>query len=352
MKRPFLTFLFVCALSAAAARGTSDGQPSDASLAGRVDSLEHRADRSRLAALMPRVSGFLQVGYQYTDTSSDFIVKRARLSLSGSPVPKFDYRVQFEFCKPRLVDAWLRYRPFRQLGFRAGQFKIPFSIENTEYGLFRFEFIDYPLVLRRLMSFDDVCGLAASGRDIGVSCSGSFFPRDGYDLLRYDLAVFNGEGINTRDRNKSKDLVARLMLRPVDGLLLSGSWYRGEFGPAHCFRERYGVGVCYDRGPVVVRGEWIGGTTGTSGGRFSSDGWYAMAGWRAPRNVSFTVRVDSFAADSSRRSETRQNNYTAGLLWSPVRFLRCQLNYTYEDYGRSAALSARNVATLLFTGIF
>ncbi|MDE7077118.1 MAG: OprO/OprP family phosphate-selective porin, partial [Alistipes sp.] len=89
-----------------------------------------------------------------------------------------------------------------------------------------------------------------------------------------------------------------------------------------------------------------------SGRNMQSDGWYVMAGWRAPRNLMFTVRFDSFVPDCERRADTRQNNYTAGLLWSPLKRLRCQLNYTYEDYGSASDLAGRNVATLLFTGVF
>ena len=43
------------------------------------------------------------------------------------------------------------------------------------------------------------CGLAASGRDIGAACSGGFFQRNGYSVVRYDLAVFNGEGIKNSE---------------------------------------------------------------------------------------------------------------------------------------------------------
>lgn len=351
MKRLFLFVLFLLSWGGVSASGHPDAVP-----VRRADTVavEPVSAWDKIRVRMPRISGFVQAGYQYSGVSSELFVKRARLSLSGDVVPKFSYKVQFEFCKPRLVDAYLQFRPFRQLGFRAGQFKIPFSLENTEYGLFRFEFIDYPLVLRRLMGFNDVCGLAASGRDIGVSCFGGFFQRGSRSVLRYDFALFNGEGINTHDRNKSKDFVARLILQPWGGLSVSGSYYRGEFGASYVLRERCGFGVCYDRASVVVRGEWIGGVTGWSdtGHNMKSGGWYAMAGWRVPRSLMFTARVDSFVFDCSRRSDTRQNNYTAGLLWSPAKFLRCQFNYTYEDYAPFCDVSGRSVATLLFTGIF
>lgn len=74
--------------------------------------------------------------------------------------------------------------------------------------------------------------------------------------------MFNGEGLNVKDKNKSKDLVARLTLRPVRGLQIAGSYYWGEYGSDYLKRVRYGAGACYDEGPLVVRAEWICGRRG------------------------------------------------------------------------------------------
>ena len=204
-----------------------------------------------------------------------------RLSLSGNIAPKLDYRVQIEFASPKIVDAYLCYRPFDELNLQLGEYKLPFSIENTEYVPLRYEFIEYPLSLCKLMGFNDLCGLSATGRDMGAQLFGGFFRRDGYSILNYNIGVFNGEGLNVRDKNKSKDVVARLTLKPAAGLQLAGSYYWGEYGADYLKRVRYGAGACYDRGPVVVRGEYICGTTGD----LDSEGWYAVAGWRA---VSYT----------------------------------------------------------------
>ena len=85
-----------------------------------------------------------------------------RLNLAGDIAEKLDYRVQIEFCGPKIVDAYIRYRPFEQLNFQLGEYKLPFSIENTDYVPLKYEFIEYPLSLRRLMGFNDVCGLSGS----------------------------------------------------------------------------------------------------------------------------------------------------------------------------------------------
>ena len=86
-----------------------------------------------------RGPGYLQTGYEWSDNSSSFFIKRVRLSLSGNIAPKLDYRVQIEFASPKIVDAYLCYRPFDELNLQLGEYKLPFSIENTEYVPLRYE---------------------------------------------------------------------------------------------------------------------------------------------------------------------------------------------------------------------
>ena len=202
-----------------------------ARLPAEADALREKTSSwERILERLPAISGYVQLGYEAAERSSTFFIKRVRLNLAGNLAPKLGYRVQIEFASPKVVDAYVEWKPLRQLNVKLGEYKVPFSIENTDYVPLKFELIEYPLGLRRLMGFEDVCGLSATGRDMGATLYGGFFRRDGYDVLSYDLGVFNGEGINTKDRNTSKDLSARLGVRPFPGLLLSASYYRGEYG--------------------------------------------------------------------------------------------------------------------------
>lgn len=322
--------------------------PTNAELAAEVAQLKTSQIKwEKFLAAMPRITGYVQLGYEWSEDESTFFIKSARVCFSGDITPKIDYRLQLELASPKIVDAYVRYRPLNELNFQLGQYKLPFSIENTDYVPLKFEFIEYPLSLCKLMGFNDMCGLAAGGRDLGAMLYGGFVKRDGYSVINYDLGVFNGEGINSRDKNTSKDIVGRLMIKPVRGLTFAGSYYWGEYGKDYLKRVRYGLGACYDRGAGVVRGEYLRGTTGT----LESEGWYAMAGWRATKSLMASARYDTFTDDVAKRSTTRQTNYTAGLTWQPVKYLRCQANYTYEDYNAPEAKN-RNVIALLVTGIF
>lgn len=345
--------------------------PSLESLAAEVAALKaHSAAHTARLDRIPRISGYVQAGYEWSDESSSFFIKRVRLDLRGDIARKLDYRVQLEFASsPKIVDAYLQYRPFRQLNFKLGEYKIPFTIENTDYVPLKFELIEYPLALQRLMGFAEPIGgrmvggvmqggetLKDTGRDMGLTLYGTLVECEGRALLSYDVGVLNGAGINLRDNNRSKDVVARLTLRPVRGLTLSGSWYGGEYGADCLERQRVSAGVCYDRGRGVVRGEWIGGRTGYAAteeyaaGTFDSSGWYVLGGVRLTPTLMPVVRYDTLLPDTA-SADSRQTNWTAGILWHPVRPLRCQLNYTYEHYA-APGMTDRNVVAVMLTGIF
>ena len=157
----------------------------------------------KVLAALPEISGYVQTGYEWSDRSSTFIIKRVRLNLAGAIAPKLDYRVQIEFASPKIVDAYLCYKPFDELNVQLCEYKLPFSIENTDYVPLRYEFVEYPLSLCKLMGFSDLCGFSATGRDLGAQLFGGFFKRDGYSILNYNFGVFNGEGLNVKDKNNS-----------------------------------------------------------------------------------------------------------------------------------------------------
>lgn len=362
MKRLCTLLLALCALTARA----QTPAPADADLAARIDSLSAEVAALRtesntwkkILARLPRISGYVQTGFDYSDNVSDFRIKRVRLTLDGDILrDKLSYRAQFELAAPRIVDAFVEYRPLEELRIKLGQYKLPFSIENTEYSPLRCELIEYPLAIQRLVASAEQIGgqtINATGREMGLTLSGGFIERNGRRIVSYDIGLYNGAGINVRDNNRSKDILARLMLRPADGLLFSGSYYRGEFGPEYLKRERYAAGACYDRGAVVLRGEWVGGRTGRTeadgGDAFDSSGWYVLGGWRPHARWTVVARYDTLLADTAAH-DSRQTNYSAGITWQPLKWLRGQLNYTYEEYKISAAKN-RHVGSVLLTAMF
>lgn len=301
---------------------------------------------------LPKVSGYAQLRYRYngTDNLSAADIKWACLILSGEFSKQVDYSLMAEFSSPRLVDLYIRYRPFEALNLQAGQFRIPFTIENTEYTPLKLEAIENPAVVQKLVGYRDLSGLQALGRDMGVQLYGGLFrTRRGFHLLSYNIGLFNGNGMSVADNNKSKDVVGRLMVRPIRSLVLSASYYYGEyFTPENPYLERmrYSFGGCYDDGRAVARAEYIGGRTGT----LRSDGAYLLLGYKVHRSWQPVVRIDTFC-ENTHDASTRETNCLVGLNWRPIKPLRVTFNYTRQHYA-AAGRPAGNLLALMVEGVF
>ena len=62
------------------------------------------------------------------------------------------------------------------------------------------------------------------------------------DFLQYKVAVMNGQGLNTKDKNSQKDVVGNLMVNPLKWLSVGGSFIRGT-GHAIADSEYTGIKV-------------------------------------------------------------------------------------------------------------
>ena len=297
---------------------------------------------------MPKISGYVMGRYTYADNESSFRLRRVRLTLSGNILSNLEYNLQAELSSFKLLDAYVDYKPFQQFQVKAGQFKIPFSVEFTDYPPTKMILIDHPMVLDRLIAVSEKIGdttLKNAGRQLGINFHGGFWGKK----VLYDVAVYNGNEVNTVDNNKSKDFSARLRVSPVEGLTLSGSYYWGEYGSEYYVRKRWAVGGVYDGLALMLRAEYLGGTTGLTTGEIDSEGWYALAGWRfCDGKWAVAARYDTFTENTAFRSKTKQGNYTLGTAWKPCKHLRFQANYVYEDL----AVGHRNVAMLQATASF
>lgn len=327
--KKFLFFAMLLGAINTYAQTTTEQEAQIAQLQEEVAILKEKSKSwDKITKALPKISGYTQIRYDYNDGdgSSTFQLRRMRMSFDGNISPELDYKLQLELTSPKIVDAYFSYKPYNGLKVRAGQFKVPFSIENTDYGPTKLELIDYPMVISYLVGNSTGADVKdkANGRDIGVKLYGDLFDK----VVSYDLGVFNGAGINCKDNNKSKDVAARLMVRPVDGLVISGSYLWSEGGADYIKRNRWGVGVCYDKGAWMARSEWIGGKTGD----INSDGMYATAGYRFCKTFMVVARYEQMCFNDKARNEMTQENYTAGIAWQPIKHFKLQANYVYEDF--------------------
>ena len=294
------------------------------------------------------INGYAQAGYAYTDQEgaspkSSFNLKRTLLWARARITDRWSFLFMHDFNSV-VQEFYTDYRVTRNkaLTVRLGQFKNTFSMENPMSPV-QLELVDVcsQAVTCYAGCYDPLYGLHY-GRDLGVKIFGELMN----DQLYYELAVMNGQGINRKDGNDDKDILAKLEYRPSSQLrfVVSGQKGRGHaVGTAawnpdiqvgdNYRRDRYSVGVevkstPYAPGqykearPLKVRAEWMGGKDGEVG----SMGGYVTSTIPLSSGIDAIASVDYF--DRNTDLKYHQTQATAGLQYWFYKNCRIQLQYT------------------------
>ena len=237
-----------------------------------------------------KLSGYGMVQYQAQDKkeaeTNSFNLRLVRLALEGRAHKDFYYKAQMQIngttkddnTAIRLVDLfgeWQKYEFFR---VKAGQFKRPFTFENPMHPITQ-GFMSYSQNVSKLSGFSDRTGEQASnGRDIGLQVQGDFLKVNDRNWLHYQVGVFNGEGINTKDKDNRKDIIGGLWVMPLDGLRIGAfGWTGSRAGVGE--KNRYALSGEYSKNDWTFRTEYIHsqgyGSNAAAGDK--ADGYYALA---------------------------------------------------------------------------
>ena len=378
MKKFILYIIALAFVGTLSAQEVTKQQAQIDSLNLRIAKLEKRSQVWDKLKPAFKVSGYIQAGYDYLwnedgTTTSTFHLRRARISLQGdiykgAKGAKASYRLQIDLCKELpIMDLWVKYQPINQFGVQFGQFKVPVSIENTDYNATKLEFITSANTVQRLvrMSSSDLQGINSSGRDIGALLYGGFIKKDGYSIINYEVGVFNGSGINTKDKNKSKDIAARLTIQPLQKLKIAAYYMGGETDASSLIEKyptmvvdnsgvntkylgynRYGGGFDFNNKHIFARSEYIGGQTGA----MRSEGVYAQVGYKFLNKCSVGVRFDYF--DENKADDGNQMNYSVAASYHPWKYLRLQAEYTRQTYNHIVGSKNSNGLYLMVSAIF
>ena len=220
-----------------------------------------------------KFSGYGMLQYQGQDPegnhSNSFNLRLARFILDGK-IGDFDWRAQIQGTNVKgpgeptvqLVDLYAEWRKYPEFKVRAGQFKRAFTFENPTHPIPQ-GWYSYANVINALSGFGDRTGEKSSGgRDIGIQISGDLFPNaNGRRLLHYQVGIYNGEGINQKDKDNKKDIIGGLWVMPIEGVRI------GAFG-------------------------WTG-TKGEVAATFVPDGWYSKEGYVTPDMTSNSITIKS-----------------------------------------------------------
>ena len=183
--------------------------------------------RSRDGAIILFPGGRLQIDsafFRQQTPKSGAFVRRARVELRGWLGPLFYFDVSGDFAPAPAAgadvapsalpasDEYLAFAPFGdQLIFQAGQFDVPFTLENRTSDAYT-DFIERAMVARSLG--------APRNKEVGVMVHGLLGDRRFY----YSAGLFNGEGPEFRNIDNQSDTIGRLVATPFAG---SDRWWSG-----------------------------------------------------------------------------------------------------------------------------
>lgn len=231
-----------------------------------------------------KLSGYALTQYQYTGQegakANSFNLRLVRLALDGRIVNDFYWKMQLQLngntstnsLSPRLVDLFAEWQKYDFFRVKIGQFKRPFTFENPMNPIDQ-GFMQYSQNVNKLAGFADRDGqIASNGRDIGLQFQGDFLKINSRNWLHYQIGVFNGQGVNTKDVDQQKDVIGGIWVMPVKGMRLGffgseGSYSRkGQWtdaagtehnGVRKLPQHRYAISGEYKFSDWTVRSEYI-----------------------------------------------------------------------------------------------
>ena len=250
-----------------------------------------------------KISGYGMLQYQAEDKEggehNDFNLRLLRVIADGK-IGDFDWRAQVQGTLGTgpgnatcyLVDLYTEWNKYKEFRIKAGQFKRAFTFENPTHPITQ-GWYSYAMVVNNLSGFGDRTGEKSSGgRDIGLQIQGDLFPNaSGRRLLHYQVGVYNGEGINAKDKDNKKDIIGGLWVMPIDGMRIGAFGWTGTRGEMEMAltngstatiesarKNRYALSAEYDKNEFTFRTEYIHsegwGSKESLGDK--ADGWYVF----------------------------------------------------------------------------
>lgn len=284
------------------------------------------------------ISGYAQAGYNYEhaeEESNSFDIKRAILIIKGDITANWSALFMYNFSGSKVLEFYSNYRVCDALNTQFGQFKTPLSIENPMSPT-QLEVIDGGSQAVRYLAAvspsDKLYG-GHAGRDLGFMLHGNLLK----NLVSYKLALMNGQGINVKDKNNNKDLVANLTLHPTNWLALSGSFSKGKghaiatspYNPEIAVgdnyrRDRWAAGFDLHSSPFSLRAEFLQGKDGY----VTSKGGYLTTVCNVVPKLDLIASFDYFNYNTTMNEI--QTNYVAGIQYWFYPKCRLQAQYTYQ----------------------
>ena len=333
-----------------------------------VQQTESPSTLEQILAKMPKISGYLQTGWNYTDQgkgSSSFQAKRLRLLMDGQVIKNVTFRLQIEAFNGikgsrngngqkniQVMDAFATAKISDAVKIRAGQYYLPLGFENYDCSPSSLETIDFSNICYRMVCRNPISyNLVDYGRDLGVMVCGELFPNEekGFHYLHYDLSLSNGNMPMKDDNNKSKDVIGALTFHPTKLISIKGTYNYGEYASETTLG---GVGTWkYKRMNRYMLGAWYNDPMGLdlraeyghmqAGSAVKEDGAYVLAAYHVGDWLP-VVRYDMYRDNVNKTTLNNYDRVLLGVSYCILKNLKLQANYGYSIYTNAAKVASNN----------
>lgn len=305
--------------------------------------------RSR-SEFAPEIFGILKtkVEYDLNNSLMRFEVRNARFGALGKINDYMSYKIEIDLSdegKMKMLDAYVKFSPVKNLGFYLGQRKIPFSSDYMRSPA------DNIFANRSFLAKYINEGM----RDIGFYAE--------YDIprqipVRIVVGAVNGTGNNNPQWIARPNLVARVSAGGSKGFRATGNFYYGE----ETYEKNlvmFGAELRYTRGNFFIESEYIHSSRDdTLSVRQKDDGMYIHSYYnfipesRIITMLTPTARID-FIGRSVITSQSEVSRFTCGLnIGFDTKQFYSEIRLNYENYFKTLFPYHTDKLTLEFIGRF
>lgn len=298
----------------------------------------------------PEIFGILKTKVEYDLNNSliRFEVRNARFGALGKINDYMSYKIEIDLSdegEMKMLDAYVKFNPVKNLGFYLGQRKIPFSTDYIRSPA------DNIFANRSFLAKYINDGM----RDIGFYAE--------YDIprqvpVRIVVGAVNGTGNNNPQWIPRPNLVTRVSAGGGEGLRATGNFYYGEETYAKNL-VMFGAELRYARKNFFIESEYIcSNWNDTLSVRQRDDGMYIHSYYnfipesRMITMLTPTVRID-FIGNSVFKGQTEVSRFTCGLnIGFNTQQFHSEIRLNYENYFKSLQPYHSDKLTLELIGRF
>ena len=271
-----------------------------------------------------KLSGYGMIQYQYSGQknaeSNSFNIRMGRIALEGRIADDFYWKTQIQFngntsnlgSSPRMVDLFAEWQKYEYFKVKIGQFKNPFTFENPMHPIDQ-GFMGYSQNVSKLAGFSDRAGEHASnGRDIGLQLQGDFLKNaNGRNLLHYQIGVFNGQGINTKDVDNQKNVIGGVWVMPVSGMRIGAFGWTGSYARKGEWTEivRVPFGTNFDQVRIITRPDYrkLNQNRYAFSFEYKKDGWTVRSEYIHSTGKAFAKSITNFNDANAKDCSINEN---------------------------------------------